>query len=101
MGRDRAPPLPLPLEEITMRKLSPVDRTSRRELDLRVVQKMNNRSCRFTAHRTPQDAAKGQNPIEDVRDVVVRELSQEMQQKAIEKFVDMEKEKATIEDKSE
>ena len=37
-------------------------------------------------------------PIEDVQDVVVRELSQEMQQKAIEKFVDAEKEKATIEE---
>jgi len=40
-------------------------------------------------------------PIEDVQDVVVRELKQEMQQKAIEKFVDAEKEKATIEEKPE
>ncbi len=38
-------------------------------------------------------------PIEDVQDVVVRELKQEMQQKAIEKFVDAEKEKAIIEEK--
>jgi len=38
-------------------------------------------------------------PLEDVQDVVVRELKQEMQQKAIEKFVDAEKEKATIEEK--
>jgi peptidyl-prolyl cis-trans isomerase C len=40
-------------------------------------------------------------PIEDVQDVLVRELKQEMQQKAIEKFVDVEKEKATIEEKPE
>jgi len=38
-------------------------------------------------------------PIEDVQDVVMRELKQEMQQKTIEKFVDAEKEKATIEEK--
>ena len=38
-------------------------------------------------------------PIEDVQDVVVRELKQEMQQKTIEKFVDAEKEKAIIEEK--
>ncbi len=38
-------------------------------------------------------------PLEEVRDVVVRELKQEMQQKAIEKFVDAEKEKALIEEK--
>lgn len=38
-------------------------------------------------------------PIDHVREMVVRQLKQEMQQKAIEKFVDAEKEKATIEEK--
>ena len=38
-------------------------------------------------------------PIEEVREVIVKELSEQAQQRAIEKFVDAEKEKATIEDK--
>ena len=38
--------------------------------------------------------------LEDVREVIVKELTQEAQQKEIEKFVDAEKEKATIKDKS-
>ncbi len=38
-------------------------------------------------------------PIDEVREVIVRELSEQNQQRAIEKFVDAEKEKATIEDK--
>jgi len=38
-------------------------------------------------------------PIEEVRQVIVRELSEQARQRAIEKFVDAEKEKATIEDK--
>lgn len=38
-------------------------------------------------------------PIDEVRQVIVRELSEQAQQRAIERFVDAEKEKATIEDK--
>jgi len=38
-------------------------------------------------------------PMKDVRELIVRELTQEAQQKAIEKFIDSEKTKATIEDK--
>ena len=38
-------------------------------------------------------------PIEEVRQVIVKELSEQASQRAIEKFVDAEKEKATIEDK--
>jgi len=38
-------------------------------------------------------------PIDEVRPVVVRELSEAARQKAIEKFVDAEKEKAAIEEK--
>lgn len=38
-------------------------------------------------------------PMKDVRELIVRELTQEARQKAIEKFVDTEKAKATIEDK--
>ena len=38
-------------------------------------------------------------PIDEVRQVIVKELSEQTQQRAIEKFVDAEKEKATIEDK--
>ena len=38
-------------------------------------------------------------PIEEVREVIVKELSEQARQRAIEKFVDAEKEKATIEDK--
>jgi peptidyl-prolyl cis-trans isomerase C len=38
-------------------------------------------------------------PMKDVRELIVRELTQEAQQKAIEKFIDAEKAKANIEDK--
>ncbi len=38
-------------------------------------------------------------PIDEVRQVIVKELSEQAQQRAIERFVDAEKEKATIEDK--
>ena len=38
-------------------------------------------------------------PMQDVRELIVRELTQEARQKAIEKFIDAEKAKATIEDK--
>ena len=38
-------------------------------------------------------------PMQDVRELIVRELTQEAQQKAIEKFIDAEKAKAIIEDK--
>ena len=38
-------------------------------------------------------------PLEEVRQVIVKELSEQATQQAIEKFVDAEKEKATIEDK--
>ena len=38
-------------------------------------------------------------PMKDVRELIVRELTQEAQQKAIEKFIDAEKAKAAIEEK--
>jgi parvulin-like peptidyl-prolyl isomerase len=38
-------------------------------------------------------------PMQDVRELIERELTQEARQKAIEKFIDAEKAKATIEDK--
>ncbi|HPD46811.1 MAG TPA: peptidylprolyl isomerase [Anaerohalosphaeraceae bacterium] len=38
-------------------------------------------------------------PVEEVRPVIVRELVEQARQKAIEKFVDAEKEKATIEER--
>jgi parvulin-like peptidyl-prolyl isomerase len=38
-------------------------------------------------------------PMKDVRELIVRELTQEARQKAIEKFIDAEKAKATIEDR--
>lgn len=38
-------------------------------------------------------------PLEDVREIIVRELKQESSQKAIEKFIDAEKTKALIEEK--
>lgn len=38
-------------------------------------------------------------PLEEVREVIVKELTEQAQQKAIEKFVDAEKEKAAIEEK--
>ncbi|MBN1125441.1 MAG: peptidylprolyl isomerase [Sedimentisphaerales bacterium] len=38
-------------------------------------------------------------PLEEVREVIVKDLTEQAQQKALEKFVDAEKEKATIEDK--
>ncbi len=44
-------------------QLSPNDLASRRSLDWRVVTKMSTDAYRFTAHRTPQDAGTGANPI--------------------------------------
>ncbi len=38
-------------------------------------------------------------PLEDVREIIIRELKQESSQKAIEKFIDAEKTKALIEEK--
>jgi len=38
-------------------------------------------------------------PLEDVREIIIRELKQESSQKAIEKFIDAEKAKALIEEK--
>jgi len=38
-------------------------------------------------------------PLEDVREVIVRELNEQARQKAIEKFIDAQKTKAMIEDK--
>ncbi|MHC4721340.1 MAG: peptidylprolyl isomerase, partial [Planctomycetota bacterium] len=38
-------------------------------------------------------------PLEDVREVIVRELTEQARQKAVEKFIDREKAKALIEEK--
>ncbi|MHC5060489.1 MAG: peptidylprolyl isomerase [Planctomycetota bacterium] len=38
-------------------------------------------------------------PLEDVREVIVRKLTEQYQQKALEKFIDAEKARATIEEK--
>jgi parvulin-like peptidyl-prolyl isomerase len=38
-------------------------------------------------------------PLEDVREVIVRELTEQTRQKAIEKFIDAQKAKAVIEEK--
>lgn len=51
-----------------MKKLSQKDMASRRRFDWRVVQKMPNSICRFSAHNTPQDAEAGRSPIVDETD---------------------------------
>ena len=51
-----------------MKRLPNQDLASRREFDWRVIRKMNNRQCAFTAHRTPQDAANGLRPIKSEQD---------------------------------
>lgn len=50
------------------KRLSDSDLTSRRRLDFAVVQKMTNDRFAFTAHRTPDDAVAGKNPIRQEKD---------------------------------
>ena len=53
----------------------------------------------FHVAKLTDKKAQIQCPLEEVKEFIEKQLTQEFQQKTIEKFVDTEKEKATIEDK--